>query len=417
MSLAANRRVERSRAPELIFESYVKPLSGKPKETSEQMFIVEGKLRNPGPITNITVQLNEQFETVDIESSQQWHAFSLPVSLTAVPIGEEQIVKVEARVGPATYVGDTLKVIRVEDVRRQDDATYGILLLPLSLSPESNIDPAKRLYWDASRLSEIYEHVFEEFKSLTMSKRYPSGSGHRIGLDDDQVLKAFRLYHVSNVYGIAGTEALSRRRDSEVAVVRDLRSWREGQRRTGPTAINPTVVDPNLIDLVVFGDVKVDNVEVGDGEDVTMKLRAVDVESDTYLRFPIGDRDRIGVLTDASYQESSRHREDDKLREENMRAAIKVLALNAAGGIPRLAGDVAISHDNRTIRCEFGRTDRVFHHMKLWLYEKDAVRNAKLTRVDCLDLEDFDSDFSRIRCAPGQLTCQVRGCLHAVITK
>ena len=266
-------------------------------------------------------------------------------------------------------------------------------------------------------LSEIYGHVFKEFESLTMSKRYPPGSGQELGLEDDETLKAFRVYHVSNVYGVSGIEALNRRPDREVAVVQDLRSWRRSQRRRGPNGISPTSIDPNLIDLVVFGDVKVHNVKVGNGEDVTIKLRAVDVATDTYLRFPIGDRERIGVLTDASYQKDSTHKEDAKLREENRRAAIKILALNAAGGIPRLRGDVEIGNDNRTIRFELGRTDRVFHHMKLLLYEKDAVRNARLTKIDCLDLDDFDSHFSRIRCAPGQLTCQLAGCLHVVITK
>lgn len=424
-SLAAGRRPTTVWGSVFKFKRYVMPAAGVPKETSGDTFTVEGTLWNPSGITSIKVQLNEQLEEVSVESTgKEYHVFSPSVSLTNVPIGETQIVKVEAcrESHPVPHLTETLKVTRVEDVSREDDAIYGILLLPLSLSPESNLAPSKRSGWNASKLSEIYEHVFKEFESLLMGERCSTESQQRLGLEDDEPLKAFRMYHVSKVYGIADTESLNKLSEREGDVVRDLRSWRRSERRRGSNVIDPTGTDPNLIDLVVFGDVKVDNVNMGDKEDITITLRAVDVASDVYLRFPIRERDRVGVLTDTSYCEDNRHREDDRLREENRQIPVEILTQNAANRIPRLYADIEVDNDiiagaKRTLRFGLGRSHRVFGHMKLWLYEKDALMNAKLTKVDCLDLDNFNSRSSWIKCGQEQLACHQPGCHHIVITK
>jgi len=410
-SLAAGLRSTRVWDSVFTFQRYVMPAADVPKETSEDRFIVEGTLSDPGRIiTSIAVQLNEQVEKVIVEPSDL-HMFGTSVSLTNVPIGEPQTVKVEAysksHPDDPPYPTKELKVTRVEDVSRDADATYGILILPLSLSSESNIALSRRSGWNASKLSEIYEHVFNEFESLLMSDRCSSVFQQGLGLEDDEPLKAFRMYHASNVCGIADAEALNRLSKREGAVARDLRSWRRGERDRGYNVIDPTTgVDPNLIDLIVFGNVKVDNVNGGDEEDITITLRAVDVEKDSYIRFPKGELNRtVIVLTDTTY------REDDKQR------FIEGLALNAARRIPRLYADIEADNDRRAVRFKLGRSDYVFVHMKLWLYEKDAEKNAKLTKIDCLDLDDFDSSSSRIECGQEQLTCQLPGCYHVVITK
>jgi len=73
--------------------------------------------------------------------------------------------------------------------------------------------------------------------------------------------------------------------------------------------------------------------------------------------------------------------------------------------MPRLQAGVRIDEaggktDKQRLSFAFGHRDGVFAHMKLWLYEKEGIRNTKLTKLACLDLEEdeFDSGSSRIKC-------------------
>ena len=60
--------------------------------------------------------------------------------------------------------------------------------------------------------------------------------------------------------------------------------------------------------------------------------------------------------------------------------------------------------------------------MKLMLYKKDTPKNAKLTRVGCLNVDRLkvdtsDSRLSWIECDQEQLNCQEPPCYHLVVTK
>jgi hypothetical protein len=293
----------------------------------------------------------------------------------------------------------TLKVTKVEDVSREPDAIYGILLLPLR-----DLSAPIPSGWDSSKLSRIYEDIFKQLKSLPMSCRFFA----------DESLKAFRVYNVNEVYKIASTEAWYELSINDDAIVGDLSRRRSGEISYKANTIKPTGIDLNLIDLVVAGSVKVGKVGVGDKEDIaiTITLWASDVETNKRLRFPVKRRpgELDGILT-----EICRGAEDIQ---KNMWMLVEEVARR----IPRLRENIEIDSSSaqdgeHTLRLKLGQDTGVFVHMKFCLYEKDAERNAKLTKVDCLDLDDFDTNSSWIKCDQRKTICQQPGCSHIVITK
>lgn len=409
--------------PRFQFEDYVKPGQDIPKETSQSSFTVEGFLWNPLDINLIKVNMDRQEIDVRLEPSQrEYFMFARSVNLADVPIGETQTIRVEAYREPhrlAPFITETLKVIRLDDVSREADAVYGMLLLPLSLSSESDITAPSRSDWDTSKLSDIYEVVLKEFKSLKMSSRCPSESYTQ---KSEETLGAFRVYHVREVYRIPKTEAWYKLGKNKGDVVRDLSRWRNREGRNGSNFIDPNGVDPNLIDLVVYGDLKVYNTKNTSGQDreeCDITLRAIDVVSQTDLQFPIGKLGKtIKVLTDMTYriQNMNEH------IEQNMKVRTEMLALNAAKRIPRLHADIkadniSVRGAKHTVRFECGRNHGVFRHMRLWLYEKDAPKNAKLTKIDCRYIVDFDFNSSWIECDEKQSLLLQHASSSTVITK
>ena len=411
----ARGRIREQGPPEFDLEEYTEPPDG-PKETSERSFTVEGVLWNPLSINRIKVQLNEQ-QKEDVWEQRRdrdcdCHILRpLSVDLSDVAIGETQIVKVQAYRKDAPCVPPTpkfLRVKRVKDVSRDDDARYGLLLLPLSSSKENGLNPPGwSLGWGPSEISEIYEAMLHEIGSLTMFDR--------LSMDESEAsLDAFRVYDINDVYGISSEEWYKNPK-STYAVYADLRSWRKGDRGRGPRGI-----DPRLIDLIVYGNLSVRaiiNPNDPTTKDVDIELRAVDVATSDGrdLRFPLD-----GGRTEAALAQMT-------CRGGNVQDVIKgvwSLAGNVAKVIPRLHTDdvwVDGAGDRNakwTVRFGLGERDGVFRYMKLWLYQKDAPKNAKLTKIACPNLpvnRGFDS--SSIECDRKLSASLSTDCDYIVITK
>jgi hypothetical protein len=403
--------------PEFRFDRDVKGPDGMPRETSERTFTVAGTLWRPRQTNRVKVELNDQ-QREDVweraqDQDRQCHILRpLSVDLSNVPIGETQTVTVEAyrkdRPDAPWIPPEILKVKRVKDASRDGDAIYGLLVLPPLPSRQNDLTaPDRSSDWGPSKLGGIYKDVLKELRSLSMSSR---------SSNDEESLNAFNVYDVNAVYRIADSSEWYRDPKTEVEVSDDLRRWRTGERRRGSRDIRPTVIDPNLIDLVVFGDVAVyssRHSSVRD-EEVAIGLRAVDVATSggPLLRFPQQDvGPGVPLLTDTIYGT------------ENKQDQLEMLAATAANNVPRLRAEVVVEGaggrvNNRTLTFGLGQRDGVFVHMKLWLYEKDGLRNTKLTKIACLDLKRFDSESSQIYCDT-DLSSRLKPdlCDYVVITK
>ena len=362
--------------PNFNFPAYVRPLNGLPKETSQNFFIIDGILRNPLDITMIKVNADGQEIEVNLERSKRdFIAFSVRVELAHVPVGKIHTIRAEAyrennRFTPS--IMETLKVIKVNNVSREADAIYGILLLPLSLSSEIGITASSLSDWNSSRLSKIYEVLLEEFNSLTMSDRYSSKSFTR---ENEEALKAFRMYHVSDVYEIPSTEAWYGLNKSEVDVILDLKHSQNRGLPYDSNFIDSNVVDPNLIDLVVYGDLNIHNI-INDPsrqdmeESVVIKLSASDVASQEHLRFP----QKIGLAFQRILA--------DMMLSQNIKFDMEWLALTAAKRIPRLQAKIKlIDIAKRRVKIDFGKRDGLFPGMKVWFYTVDTPRNGFLQKI------------------------------------
>jgi len=415
----ANRDSETG-APEFRFHTYVKPEKKKgkdiPKETSQDSFTVDGYLWNPLDVNRIKLYMDKEKidEKVIPPKSFKFFAFTSDVNISDIPVGETKTIKVEAyrknnRFKPS--ITDFLKVKKVYDVSREADSIYGILLLPLSLTSDT-IKPSLLPGWSTSRLSYIYEEVLREFKCRTMSDRYISKSHTP---ESDEPIEAFRVYHVNDIYRIPNTEAWYKLHKNEGEVVRDLLDWRNRGKRNGSNFIDPNGVDPNLIDLVVYGDLIVYYTKDNNKQGFDIKLKAVDVVSGGYLKFPT-ELDDTYVLANASF---ITHMID---RTQTMNDNTAWLALNAAKHIPRLHAKIKVENTNirgtkPQIKFEFGREQRAFVRMKCWIYEKDTEKNAKLTKIDCLDIIDIEPYSTWIECDKKQTPLPKDASLCTAITK
>ncbi|MHC4534545.1 MAG: tetratricopeptide repeat protein [Planctomycetota bacterium] len=408
---------------ELEFEKYVRPEGNKAKETSQDFFIVEGTLKNPLNISLIKIKMDAQEITVDkIHSTRDMSIFKGEVNLTDVPIGKTKTIRVEAyrkQNLDTPYFTEELKVKKVNDVSREGDAIYGMLLLPLSLSYGSGITAASSLSdWNTSRLSGIYEDILKKFKSLTMPDR---SSPESLIRENEESLEAFRIYHINDVYKIPNTEAWYKLNKTEEDVVRDLSDWINRGSRNVSNFKDPNGIDPSLIDLIVYGEVIVNNTEASGRiihQGFSIKLEAIDVLSRTWLKFPKGELvEKVNVLAD-KYLKT----QDLIDRTQDMNYDIEDLASIVAYRIPRLHANIKVDNSGirstkPVIQCKLGRKQGVFSRMRCCVYEQDAHINAKLTKIECLDIVDFDSSSTWIKCDKKQSLPPKNVPLCTLITK
>jgi len=410
---AAGASEQRGGGPAFWFDKDVKRRDGMPVETSNPVFTVAGSLQNPRDIDLIRIHFGtwqREFALKSIDRNCEFHILRpFSVDLRTVAIGESRVVKVEAYRGghyldEKPSLSEALAVTRVKDVSCEDDAICGLLVLPLSLSKENIYTaPERSSDWGPLDPDEFYRDILAQLRSLPVSCRL---------LADREFPKAFNVYDVNQVYETTDI-ATSYRSPSDV--VDDLRRWRKNKRRSEPDGIHRIDIDPMLIDLVVFGDltlysglgrstVRDDGEPRGDftadesEEEATITLRAMSVEAPgEYLRFFPRGTDAgaaVPVLADTVIDRRT-------VSEHECQA----LALDIAKRMPRLQAGVRIDEaggktDKQRLSFAFGHRDGVFAHMKLWLYEKEGIRNTKLTKLACLDLEEdeFDSGSSRIKC-------------------
>ncbi len=392
----------RASGPSFDLDESVRPKKDTAKETSHHQFVVKGRIWEPGKIDRVKIRLDEQEKERGWDVSKRppkFRAFGLPpIELSDKWIGKTKHLKLEAflKDDPNACLTEELKVTRVEDASRKEDAVYGLLVLPLSLVRESDLTAPERTDWGPSRLARIYEDLLAKLSSLPMSDRtYDSG---------DASHDAFRVYHVTDVYRVTDVEAWYELGKNEEDVTHDLWRWRKKGKPIGPRGI-----DPKLIDLVIYGDLQVryfkpetareetrretdvtadeenkNEVEI----EVDIRLRAVDVASEGgYLRFPRSDPPSI--LADIDYREGTRQQR------------LRMLADEVTTQIPRLRDDVVVYEADgqggrRRLEFDFGEEAGAFTHMKLWFYEKDTPENAKLTEIDCVDLVDIGPKSSRV---------------------
>lgn len=398
----------RASGPQFVLGESVRPEKDIAKETSDHQFVVEGRLRKPGTIDRVKIRLDEQEKQLSWEVSKpSWKSreFRLPpIELSDEWIGKTKHLTLQAflKDDPNACLAEELKVTRVKDASREEEAVYGLLVLPLSLVRESDLTAPERTGWGPSRLARIYEDLLAKLRSLPMS--------HRTEDSGDASLDAFRVYDVTDVYGIADVAAWYERGKNEEDVTDDLWRWRKEGKPIGPRDIDPT-----LIDLVIYGDLQVrsfrpeparertgremdvaaDEANKNEVEiEVDIWLRAVDVASEGgYLRFPRSDPPSI--LANIDYREDTRQQR------------LRMLAEEVTIQIPRLRDDVVVyeadgQRGRRTLEFDFGETAGAFTHMKLWFYKKDTPENAKLTKGDCVDLVDIGPRSSRVVYGTGQ---------------
>ena len=268
--------------------------------------------------------------------------------------------------------------------RIDDNAVYGLLVLPPPVMTLGGVDVSEVSGWKESIPNQIYELVIKELRALPMRKRIPIEFRNKNGLGGIKSSKGFRVYDVNQVYRIPNAQAwhdLGKDKTSIESVVKNLQHWRKRIRRTGPVSLNPREgVDPSQIDLVLYGHIQ---------PDYKMKLlviefMAVDVSDGVELKFV----ERHNPLLADIY-----------FKVPNLSDGIIKLVRRIGIRLPRVCATFKLDeNDKSSLRINRGANVGLFRRMELWIYARDAEINPKLLKLFRGDISNVESFSSWIEC-------------------
>ncbi|MCP4263420.1 MAG: hypothetical protein GY774_38820 [Planctomycetes bacterium] len=353
-----------SRQPKFDLPPHVLQLGG--KETSQDVFYVDGTLRNVESFDKIAVNVSYELEGGEVKdvnyyeidstkiiSEMQNIAFSQMVDLNDVPVDIpiDITVKAYCQKGVAEPCAEETVIInKRNDCSLESGAVYGILLLPLRSHSTASALTAE----DVSMLSYIYDVVLESLTDLHMYGRDSSNRSNRFNVYD--VSEVSSAPKIKEWYALKEKDYSLKMRE----VVRELQS-KQTSRETGEP-------EPNAIDLVIDGNVKLSSTNGEKRFEVT--LRAIDVSTTKLIRFPgIGTEDMTGVLADV-YGGT-----------KELKWYVDLLAFKVGERFPRLQAEIKLDYNKKILEIYFGKRNRLFPQIKLWLYKGSTERNVCLESI------------------------------------
>ncbi len=365
-----------SGGPKFDLPPHVLQLGG--KETSQDVFYVDGTLLNAESVEKIAVNVSYELEGkvrdvnyYEIDSSKiiskmQNIAFSQTVDLNDVPVDIpiDITLKAYCQKGVAEPCAEeTVMINKRDDCSLEPGAVYGILLLPL----KSHSTASELTAEDVSMLGHIYDITLESLRNL----QYERDGGERLSRFNIYDLKEVGRASENTGWYTLKEKGYSRMK-KEVVRKLQLQSRQDSKEAS----------DPNVIDLVVFGDVKLSRTNGEERFEVT--LRAIDVPTTELIRFPGKGRDEIiGVLADVYG------------RTEDLKWYIDGLALKVGERIPRLEAKITdIDEARQIVKIDYGKRNRLFDKMKLQFYRnkeksKKNVFFEKRIPGEIIDLDWF----------------------------
>jgi len=361
--------------PKFYLLSHVLQLGG--KETSHDVFYVDGTLLNAESVAKIAVNVSYKVDEqekgykqeIDVSqtiSKRQNIVFSQKVDLTDADVDIPITITLEAYCESDSDVAASPCAKQIVGIKKRNDcsletgAVYGILLLPLRSDSKASALSAE----DVSMLSHVYDVVLESLKDLHMS-----------GRDSGKLSKRFNIYDVNEVGSASeNTEWYTlEEKDYSIKmseVVRELQS-RQASGETGEPK-------PSVIDLVIDGYIKLSSTN---GEKrFEVMLRAIDVSTTKLIRFPgIGTEDITGVLADVYG------------RTKDLKWYIDLLAFKVGERFPRLQAKITyIDKDKQIVEINCGKRNRLFPQIKLRLYGGGTDRNADLEYISAGKIINLD---------------------------
>ncbi len=415
-------------------------------ETSQDSFRVGGTLFNCWDVNQIKIDGQDVFDRSLLPLRRNegvW--FKGTVDLSGIAVGQKIGIRVEAYDRFDSYrprIRRTVWVKRIADCCREPDAIYGMLVLPLSPSRETELSDPWLSFKHHSKLGYVYELVLQKLRGLQMSSRIgqqlcenPGGletcpRGFTLSCRD---LSAFRVYDVRDVCsldepdGIGAIEAWYKRGLTQEDVAKALLAWRSDDGHRVPGLICPRAdVDPNLIDLVLYGELRVYNTKDRNGRQTKgfqLALRALDVGvwEAKLLTFPSvrkkkGEPDIATPpvhLVSPSKKAKDTESTADALPDvywEDLETACRRLAARVARQFPRLQAEISIDTDDiqgperkrhdqveRRITIPYGSDDWLFQGMRLWFYRPDTLNYTKLEKVGPGRIDNLRENESRIQ--------------------
>jgi hypothetical protein len=330
------------------FPPHVRSLGGI-KETSQDFFYVDGTLYGARNVTRITVDGKKVPKLIRGAT----RVFSHKVNLTDIKLHETKLIEVKAfcRGDPDRPCAEkTIEVKKTADCSLRPDAIYGIIILPFTF--HSSV--ACKSVGDDLVLRQAHAKAVKALRDLPPGKQK----------------KRFRVYDVNEVIGTMRARG-EVRNPGETSLSFDMGSILKHLRKLNSERLD----DANRIDLVICGELIRNCPNDEERVEVEIKLKAIDVSSNAYIRFPgsYGD-DTTRVLADV-YGTI-----------EDLQWYIELLAYKVAERIPRLEARVMDTRCGwrQSATIDRGLRHGLFDRMKFWVYEGNSKdRNGGVRNMIC----------------------------------
>ncbi len=399
--------------PQFSWPVHVRTRKARPKETSQDTFILEGVASNCEYVDEIAVYVNQRRQwRMELKKAAPAMVYTLHNEIPLAPFGVGKVVTIDVNAYCTRYGsqeclrGERLEVVKCDDCRREPDSVYGLLLLPVQLRPEvcvtgTPLDSRR----NSGELLEVHQRLLEALGGLTVSKQtcLDSSSTSDSGGKDTQ--RRFRVYDLSQLYGQTTWYEVCRPEDVKGIVLHDLRKWRPDDGKHKQGQINPNGVDPGLIDLVVSAEFLVYAAKSEGGEfeeQFQMRLQATPVR-DGPMTVHVKTWPRPLNVRPEAYC-------------TNIESACRQVTDEMAKCLPRYEAPI-IAVDGSKCRMRIGLVpEKLIEGAGVWLYSRDTPKNARLRKICCGSLDSVDARGSWIRPE------DTRGCLLAdvgdlVVTK
>jgi len=331
----------RIRGRHFEFPPHVRSL-GHPKETSQNVFYVDGTLYDAEDIKRITVDGSDVQGLIPRGATR---VFSHKVSLTGVAVGETKSIRVEAflRQNPDKACEEaTIKVTKRADYSLGPNARCGIVVLPFTFASVTC-----RSLGDDPVLRKAHAMAVVALSDLEVAGKQKRFTVH----DANEVIKRMEAQ------GAGGNPGETSPNVDEGSLLRYLRKQ------------NGQPDDVSSMDIAICGELT--RYCPKDGDRFEIRLKAIDVSANECIRFPgrSGD-DTTRVLADV-------YGTTDKLQ-----WYIELLAAKVGERIPRVQAQFTdISGERASIDC--GEGHGLFRRMKLRVYEGSMARNEGVGRPIC----------------------------------
>jgi len=336
------------------FPPHVRSLGGI-KETSQDFFYVDGTLSGAHNVTRITVDGKKVRNLIRGAT----RVFSDKVNLTDIKLGETKSIEVKAfcRRDPENpkdpeylCAEKTIEVKKTPDCSLRPDAIYGIVILPFTF--HSSV--ACKSVGDDLVLRQAHAKTVKALRDLPPGKQK----------------KRFRVYDVNEVIGTMRARG-EVGNPWETSLSIDMGSILKHLQKLNSERLD----DANRIDLVICGELIRNCPNDEERVEVEIKLKAIDVSSNAYIRFPgsYGD-DTTRVLADV-YGTT-----------KDLQWYIELLASKVGERIPRLEAKVVDTKVGWRLSAtvDRGRRHGLFDRMKFWIYEGNSKdRNGGVRNMIC----------------------------------